>query len=253
MTLQEWFDSEKRDYGMGMALLGKYCKNRILIQNLSRKQNPRKLEHELKKALKRTVAKNTNEAAMKIITPEKIENEVMDKPNPSKGTSRAYSADFSKLIVVRENRKVNFEDLPPKIQKMWEQNRDAYKEIRATHEKLKLMVNATPEDRQPLTSRIVELDTLVRKNWDVIDAWKPGDETETPEAPEEAAQIDHKRIVANRKYISTNTKKLAAETNEAKAEKLRAKVQARVDELKAAGEEMKPETIAELNKVGIKC
>jgi len=248
MTLQEWFDSKERDYGLGVALLGKYSKNRMLLQNLARKQNPGKLAHELKKALDRLAALEAAEKAA-------VKNK---KPEPQKieGTSRDIkNADMDKLIIVRENKEVKFEDLPKVLQEKWEANRDAYKEIRATHEKLKLMGEHAPAtDRAPLIRRIAELDTLIRSNWDIIDAWKPGQKVEDPQKKDAVTTgIDHKRIQANRKYISTNMKKLAAEADKKKADKLRAKIQERVTELKTANEEMKPETISELKKLGIEC
>lgn len=220
----------------------------MLLQGLSRKQNPGKLEYELKKALDRA---NALETAEKTATKNK-------KPQPQKieGTSRDIrNADMDKLIIVRENKEVKFEDLPKVLQKKWEANRDAYKEIRATHEKLKLMGEHAPStDRAPLIRRIDELDQLIRSNWDIIDAWKPGEEVKDPEKKDgDTVTIDHKRIQANRKYISTNIKKLADETDEKKAAKLREKIQERVTELKTAKEEMKPETIEQLKKVGVEC
>lgn len=247
MTLQKWFDSEKRDYGLGLALLGKYSKNRMLLQNLSRKQNPKKLEYELKKALKLENAK----AGKKESHSDQMIDKMNSDPQKIEGTSRAHGADMDKIKVVRENHEMKYEDLPEEIQKLWDANRDGYKEIRATHEKLKLMETAPKKDRVPLLARIDELDVSIRKNWDVIDAWQPG--TEVPKKEEDPTVIAHKRINANRKYISTNTKKLAGETDTAKAEKLRVKIQQRVTELKAAGEELKPTTVEELKKLGIEC
>jgi len=114
--------------------------------------------------------------------------------------------------VIRNGRKVKFEDLSPEMQARWTQNKDAYKEIRATHEKLKLMEKATPADRQPLTERICTLDDNIRDNWAEIDAYEPVITDFAANAP----VIDHKRIGANRKFISTNLKKLP-ETDVSKA------------------------------------
>jgi len=154
-----------------------------------------------------------------------------------------------KLEVVRDGKKVKYEDLSPEMQARWNQNKDAYKEIRATHEKLKLMENATAADRQPLTQRVCDLDDQIRDNWIEIDAYVPvpaGSATETP-------VIDHKRIGANRKYISTNLKKLPEQTDPVKAAKVVAELQVRYDELQKAGETVSQETIDELTKAGVKC
>ena len=242
MKLQEWFESEERDYGIGLALLGSHCKNRILLQNLARKQNPGKLEYELKKALDRE-----KESAVPAEAETGTETGTFSETGADTGKEKAEGnkdeISREKLIIIRNEKEVKYEGLPEDIQKLWDENRDAYKEIRALHEKLKLMENATPEDRQSLTERITVLDELIRKNWEVIDAWQPGQEPERTEQP----AIDHKRINSNRKYISTNMKKLAESKNEA----LRAKIQERVDELKAAGEKLTDKTIEELKTLGI--
>ena len=255
MTLQEWIQADEKDYGLGMALYGKYCKNRILFQNLSRKPNPGKLENELLKAYKRELLKGTIEK------PVKVPEEQLDKtPNEPLGDKKkeqliAEPAPF-RLKIVREGQDVKYEDLPEEIQKLWDANRDSYKEIRSLHEKLKLMEKATPEERQPLTSRIVELDDSIRKNWEEIDSWQPGKQEpkdKNPAAVEDQATLAHKRINANRKYISTNAKKLVGESDVKKAGKLRKKIQERVNELKAAGENLKGKTEEELKKLGIEC
>jgi len=154
-----------------------------------------------------------------------------------------------KLKVIRNGHEVNYTDLPKELRVAWDANRDAYKEIRATHEKLKLMENAKDEDRAPLVQNIAKLDDKIRINWEAIDGWKQGD------APiiEKAVEIDHKRINANRKFISTNLKTLLTITDEAKAVAIKAKIQERYDELKNAGEAVQPETIDELTKAGIQC
>lgn len=153
-----------------------------------------------------------------------------------------------KLKIVREGKEISFNDLSPEMKARWEQNRDAYKEIRVLHEKLKLMENATPEDRQPLTQRICDLDDKIRENWKEIDAFVPGSSNNEP-----TEAIDHKRIQANRKYISSNLKKLPEIEDSVKKAKIVTELQLRYHELKLAGETVAQETLDELKKVGVKC
>lgn len=294
MKLQDWFI--EKDYGLGLALLGTFCKNRIMLQSLSRKPNPEKLEYELRKIAKEqgiiigTTEKidETNGLSKDHTNVSPVENteahsdQVIDLMNADKlkqlesGAdeivydklygleSDAYDivsdkvAEFEtqvdeilagKLEVVRDGRKVKFEDLSPEMQARWTQNKDAYKEIRALHEKLKLMENATPEDRQPLTQRICDLDDMIRDNWAEIDAYVPAPAGSVTDAP----VIDHKRIGANRKFISTNLKKLPAQQDPVKAAKVVAEIQKRYDELKAAGEAVDQDTIVKMKNVGVKC
>lgn len=309
MKLEDWFI--EKDYGIGVALLGTLSKNRILIQNLSRKQNPAKLEYELRKIAKEkgivigTVEEidETNglsedhinvppvekteshsdqvidlmnadklkdlESGADDIVSDKLsgleseaEDIVSDNVNDLKTTAQDIIEDkisefesqveeimSGKLEVIRNGRKVKFEDLSAEMQARWNQNKDSYKEIRALHEKLKLMENATPEDRQPLTQRMCNLDDQIRDNWAEIDAYVPVPAGNVNDAP----VIDHKRIGANRKFISTNLKKLPEQQDPVKAAIIVAELQKRYNELKAAGETVAPETIEELTKAGIQC
>lgn len=258
MTLKEWLQSEEKDYGIGLALLGNYSKNRILLQNLSRKPNPKKVEYELKKAFESEEEKSKLLAAKsKKKTAPKNQKQTDPPVDDNTGKKESHSdqvinlmneeAVSKRLKVVRNNNEVKYEDLPEEIQKLWDVNRDGYKEIRSLHEKLKLMEVAPSEDRAPLLARIDELDGAIIANWEIIDSWQPG----TEPATNQSEGIDHKRINANRKYISTNAKKLAEETDAKKLEKLKANIQVRVSELKAAGEEMNEKTVEELKKLGI--
>ena len=316
MKLQDWFI--EKDYGIGVALLGTLSKNRILIQNLSRKQNPAKLEYELRKIAKekgidltvkvedltpgdvdpneqgKIIDLNSQAAELNVdqetdqkpedLVKEKLdelqsgaeeivsdklgeleseaEDIVLDNVNDLKTTAQDIVTDkisefesqvdeimAGKLEVIRNGRKVKFEDLSPEMQARWKQNRDGYKEIRALHEKLKLMEKATPEERQPFTRCISDIDDKIRDNWAEIDAYVPAPAGTATEAP----VIDHKRIGANRKFISTNLKKLPEQQDPVKAAIVVAELQKRYNELKAAGETVAPETIEELTKAGIQC
>jgi len=327
MKLQDWFI--EKDYGIGIALLGTLSKNRILIQNLSRKKNPAKLEYELRKIAKEKgidltvkVEDQTPEEG-DIITDEATgirykftngefvefkegeepaaadikEPETGGKPDEKKESHSDQAIDLmnadklkeleagaedivsdklsglesdaedivtdkisefetqvdeilaGKLEVIRDGRKVKYEDLSAEMKARWTQNKDAYKEVRALHEKLKLMEKATPEDRQPLTQRICDLDDKIRDNWIEIDAFVPTLDGSATDAP----AIDHKRIGANRKFISTNLKKLPEQQDPVKAAKIVAELQKRYTELKAAGETVAAETIEELTKAGVQC
>ncbi len=290
MKLQEWFI--EKDYGIGLSILGEYCKNRVLLQNLGRKKNPEKLEYELTKIAKeqRIVffkeeettgdepgaplssveatggAEQTSESHSDQVIEEKLEelnegagdivnesiNTIEDEAEAIVASTKnelelmAYQVITGKLKIVKEGKEVSFGDLSPEMKARWEQNRDAYKEIRVLHEKLKLMENAAPEDRQPLTQRISDLDDKIRENWKEIDAWVPA-------AENKVEAIDHKRMQANRKYISTNLKKLAEITDPVKKAKVVTELQGRFNEVKASGETFAPETIDELGKAGVVC
>lgn len=147
---------------------------------------------------------------------------------------------------VRDGVQINYNDLPPYIKKMFDENVALYKEVRSLHEKLKLMHKAEPEDRQPLVNEITRHDDRIRKNWTEIDAWNPAQESETNETP---VKMDHKRISANRKYISKNLEKCGLKNK--KADYFRENIQQRYNEMKAAQVTMSEKTMAELKAAGI--
>lgn len=253
VTIVEWLKT--KDYGIGLAQLTKYSKNRIMLQSLSRKQNPEKLEYELRKIAKEKGIDLTKSAP----EPEDVDLDETGKVTdlvPGKDQESQSHSDqvidqmnADKLKVVRDGREVKYEDLSMELKARWNQNRDGYKEIRTLHEKLKLMENATPEDRQPLTQRICDLDDKIRDNWAEIDAREPASNDSAADAP----GIDHKRIQSNRKYISTNLKKLPEQQDPVKAAKVVTELQVRYDELKKAGETVTQETVGELIKAGVQC
>ena len=239
-TLKDWF--ETKDYGIGLALLGKHCKNRAMLQALGRKSNPEKLEYELSKV---ALAQNIPIVpAQTIIPKEKVSavshsDQVIDQMNAEEKSTRKN--------IVRSGSVVSPDDLPPELKKLWKQNTDSYKLVRSLHEKLKLMEKSTAEDRAPLVRQIASLDESVIANWSKIDAWDP----DYVEPATKIEAIDHKRINANRKFICTNLKSILTAKDEEKADEIRRKLSDRYNELRNAGEELDPETIVKLTNLGI--
>jgi len=243
VTINEWF--KNKDYGIGLVLLAQNCRNRILLQSLSRRKNPAKLEYELGKLRKLEDVVLVVDVVGEVSPPSSF--------SPPDRTGREGSAlDSGEEGVVRNDSPDN---LPPELKKLWHFNQDAYKEIRALHEKLKLMANATPEDRQPLTERIASLDDKIRDNWELIDNYDPNAVTLSPELLGKGQQpvIDHKRINANRKFISTNLKKIAAADKSDEFVQLKKAVEARAIELIRNGEMLNKKTFEGLRKAGIEC
>lgn len=75
MGIKDWF--VEKDYGIGLVLFGQNSKNRILLQNLIRKQNPAKLEYELRKIAEHQGIDLTTEA-------EDLNEEKTDPNQPGK-------------------------------------------------------------------------------------------------------------------------------------------------------------------------
>lgn len=245
------FKLQEKDYDEGLIILAKHSKNRMLIQNLTKKKNLGKLEYELNKIAERIKVKPVAPAKTEKapVMPEKPKKETENKTINQQKDIKIQKDNYGFHQGIRNKYKEFDPDMvPADIKKLWLNNTDAYKEIRSLHEKLKLMEKATPEDRQPLTERITTLEDQIRANWKVIDDWKPGDTNDNGHNNE---KIDHKRINANRKFISTNLKKLQEGVEESKAELIRDNLKIRLKELAEAGEKLDPKTIEELSKAGI--
>ena len=247
-TLTEWF--ETKDYELGLVFLARHSKNRVLIMNLSRKRNPAKLEHELTKIANHENLSNV--PVPEVVKPESHSDQLITVMNNDRENQIAKTAG---LKIIRNKHAVNYEDLPEHLQQLWDENRDAAKEMRVLHEKLKLMEKASPEDREPLTVRISQLDEKVHQNWEIINKWEPGkdqgqESDKDPSAPAKK-EIDHKRINANRKYISTGLKMLKGDIPANKSEKIKNQILVRYNELISSAEEVTADTIEQIKKAGI--
>ena len=243
VTIEQWF--ETKDYDTGYLLLCRYSKNRVLLQNLGKKKNFAKLEYELTKYVKKPPVKEVQSAPVPPVSPPSSSKEGSAQASVEKGVV-SYPDTPEQGVVTTDYP----DSLPPHLKAKWHENQDAYKEIRALHEKLKLMEKATPEDRQPLTERIASLDDKIRSNWEAIDGWVPGAEPPA-ELVAKPVIVDHKRINSNRKFISSNLRKLETGNFKKHVADLISEVQKRVNELLEAGEKMNTKTIEQLKKFGI--
>lgn len=243
-------------YNEKLAALARVTKNRAMLAQLARKPRPEKLDYLLRKFRVKMEERKTGDGRPK--------TEVMDAPppTPKQKAPTPPPAKDKKVIkrfdlqeqhperwkFVRDGVQINYNDLPPYIKKMFDENVALYKEVRSLHEKLKLMHKAEPEDRQPLVNEITRHDDRIRKNWAEIDAWQPGQEPE-PAPGKPQVKMDHKRISANRKYISKNLEK--CDPKNKKADYFRENIQQRYNEMKAAQVSMSEKTMAELKAAGI--
>jgi len=251
-----YLGQKERDYHEGLILLSKNSKNRILLQRLSRKAHPEKLEYELKKIAERLTlienAKKQKESKKQKKTKKQKTSKELDKgEKDTSADDSTHNIDTDLPVIekpgrnriVRGDQKIKFEDLPAELQAKWEENTEAYKISRSLHEKLKLMEKASPEDRKPLIEQFINLADQIRANWNVIDAWDPTKVEDPASGQNEPPVIDHKRIQSNRTYISKNLKKLQASPDD---QQLRQRIQERITELVAAGETFKDDKLKDL-------
>lgn len=219
-AISKWLAGDM-DYSVGLALLAKYSKNRILLQNLSRKFLPGKLEYELRKLVKSDIPDDVTCNHESVETSGETDTlEVGGKP------------------------KVDPDDLPDHLKKLWEETAEKYRLARATHEQIKRMtgINQRADYIELLESYRVE----IRENWKVIDAFVK--EQNKPGTP---VVVDDKRVNANRKYLSDGKKVIAVLSGAVRAKKLEA-MQRRINELLSAGEKFDIQNQKELEELGLK-
>lgn len=204
-----WLNSEK-DYFIGLTLLHRFSKNRQLLLTLTRRQMPDKLLYELKKLAPKSAP---------------VQKSVIVPPEISLPEKEIIASD--KLKIVRNNRTVALEELPIRLQNVYNETVILYKKMRALHERAKLIQNDNL--REPVVKELAEFDERVRQNWIAIDSWDG-----QPDVP--GGAIDHRRINANRKYITENRVKLNDMPKGADRDQLMVKMQLRINELLNAGE-----------------
>lgn len=219
-AISEWLSSD-RDYNVGLALLAKYSKNRILLQSLSRKSLPVKLEYELRKLVKSDVP-----------------DDVACNHEPVEPSGK------TDILEVGGKPRVDPDDLPDHLKKLWDETAEKYRLARATHEQIKRMTDIN--QRAAYIELLENYRFEIRENWKVIDAFVK--EQNNPGTP---VVVDDKRVNANRKYLSDGKKVIAVLSGAVRAKKLEA-MQRRINELLSAGEKFDIQNQKELEELGLK-
>jgi len=163
------------------------------------------------------------------------------------------SPDFEahQQLKIIKNGKVEYNDLPDDLKKVYDQNVEEYKLMRTLHEKMKLAT--TDLERADLRLQLVKLDDDITAGWDKID--QALQEQAAPVAEDKpVVELDPmelgKAIMAARSFISRFLPGFAQLDEKAKASML-LKLQDRVKCLADNNAKVKPETLAELKKNGI--
>lgn len=210
-----------RDYATGRAIFEKYSRKTPLINLFRRKYKPEVLLYNLQK-----------------LSGTKVKPEITTEHQPVQ--EKISSGDSRKTIVTD---RINYEDLPADLQKVYNQNKELYKNFRAYHEKMKLA--ATNEERAKLRKIIADYDDTVAENWKKIDNWDQSEVTTTPETGN-----TEKMISAARKWLSVNIRYLGIREG-IKQQHLIFGIREKVALLKANNVKIPKATIIELEKFGI--
>jgi hypothetical protein len=253
------------------TVLLKINRNKILHQNIIRRNNVAKLKYELKKIydfrMKESAIAETAEL-------EKQVAKVVKKTFPEAEKIEASE---------KKGKRADHDRLPDEIKAMFLENLNIYPRMRKLHEQLKLLGNAMPCDRYPFLKELKALDEKLRANWDAYDAFVlPPAENEnsgtgtgetptagiTPTEPSAENEkmdntvanndpeltVDAKEISAARKYLSDNKTKLKEMKDSGDRTKypaLLVKMQERLDLLIHVNAGVSEDYIKELKELGL--
>jgi hypothetical protein len=234
------------DLSSASIILLKVNRNRILHENIIRRNNVAKLKYELKKIYDFRTKENGIEetkALEKAIVP------IIKKTLPEIEKIEAAEA---------KGKRADHDQLPDEIKALLLENQNIYPRMRKLHEQLKLMGNAKACDRYPFLKELKELDETIRANWDKYDKFiiKPVDPDPSSGDPGSGEQlpVDAKKISAARKYLSDNKPKLAdlkALEDQSKYLALLAKMQERLTFLIESKAGISDEQLAEWKGLGL--
>lgn len=212
--IRQWIDEQTPNFDGGFALFCKYSRNQSLMSYIGRKRDMAMLKYELNKLLQMKVK----------------------APNPH---YKAQHTQFARIVekqpekvLIVDQRKVNREDLPEEMQKVYDLNVNHYKDMRSLHEKMK-QANSD-KGRLEFREQIVILEGKIKQNWSIIDSGKFLEDKTSSSA----------NINSARAYISKMMKKddLTPQQRELIKEKLNIII--------TSGELLKPETLQKLKEKG---
>ncbi len=141
----------------GALLLLRINNNRAMYQQILLRGLRDKLIYELEKHLRIRLDGHTRQEAVQIVR-----------------AVEATAADTAKLHAarVRRGRRADHDELPEKIQTLYEKNTELYTKMHRYHEQLRLMQDAEPCDRYALCQALKKADEQYRRNWDRYDGYE---------------------------------------------------------------------------------
>jgi len=221
-------------------------RNRILHQNVIQKKNFAKIVYELKKYMGVKLVIAPVETTP-VESPEVIESKLIP----------VIAITTEKLKFEGIGKRSDHDQLPAGIKLMFDMNQEIYPEMRALHEKLKVLSEDghTAAERLPFLQDLLHLDNTLRGNWELYDNFKMGDVIPgEKKVIVPGVALDFKRIQANRTYLNRAGKeileKITAGKQEA-ADKQLAEAQIRYNELILDGQTIDEATSEKLKAAGV--
>ena len=249
MTSQEeikaWLDAGTKDFEAGYSLFVRFSHNRALALYLARKRDLKKLEYEIQKISERPTLKDA--PVMPIGPVLKMIKTGEDKANGITDAADVIGKAEGKVRVIKDG-KVQYEDLPDELKKLYDENTASYKNMRTMHEQMKLA--KTDEERAGKRLMIDSFDDCISRNWKIIDDWAAGKLDLDSLNAETAVQEDFKLINAARTYLSRNISKMET-LKDGKYDKMKLDLREKVNFLKSKKADISRETMVKLSRYGI--
>ena len=238
--VQDWLDTPlaERSLEVGATLMLQANKNRILHQNVLKRNNFDKIEYELKKYLGDKYQKCTQETVTKL---EKVvtENAETQKPDTT-------------------GKREDHDSLPTEIQALFSRNLEIYPRMRSIHERLKVLSGEgfTACDRLPHLKELLKMDEELRENWDKYDNYDPTKAIQKPkvENTQNSNPLTVKEVQKHRTYLSRAAKEIPEKRKNGKTESADNQLkeaQVRYDKLILDGQSFDEKMIEDLKGIGI--
>lgn len=233
--IKTYLESENPDFETGFSLFCKYSRNQSLMAWIGRKKDRGMLLYNLRKMLKQGTVKinpvySANMARFSGKAPG--ESSPADPAGPEQAEKKVES-------IFAYAHRYKREELPETLLPLYDKNTDAYKELRALHEKMK-QCNSEP-GRAAFRKDVLTLAGEIEGRWALIT--KKADEFHAAGGSEDQT-ISLSRLNTARAYISRMLKK------ESITEEQRLKVQEYYSFLIEHQATIKEETIAKLKERG---
>lgn len=274
--IQDWLMKEHKT--KDMALPGALLLQRLNPRNMAYRRwlsvaNTRpmaiiaKIEYELKKHLRyrldgltleevRRLDQKVVPEANRIITegqPEVVKAAAVATEDSGSSADNADSQETVKSL----GKRPDHDQLPDEIKKLWDENGETYKKIKALFEELKSMEDLPSCDRYEKLQVLASLDTTYLKKMETYDNYVIGSES----AQQDTAAAT--KIGSARSYLSRNIDKLAELKTASEAENatdadkdayaaLQEKMQQRLDSLISAQARITDELKAKYESLGLK-
>ena len=225
--MYDWLNqpAAERDLELGAKLLLQASSNKILYQNVIRKENFEKIEFVLRTYIG-----------------DKAPEAIAEKPeNPQ---LNAFEKIFDKATakIDGKGKRADHDQLPDFIQAIPETNTAIYQKMRSLQERLKILSSSgsTVADRLPFVTELMALDSELTANWETYDTF----DLASFDPNKKIERLDIKQVQAHRTYLSRLK-------DEPLSEKALEDAQNRYNELILDGQNVSPKITEKLKALGV--